>query len=80
MSISRFFLYYLLDVWVNEHVSGSWGTGVGLQCCELCVIVVGMVRAHNVASLSRVISIFQCCSDYSNCPAKIVSSIRGLWS
>ncbi len=55
MSISRF-LCYLLGVWVNEHVFASWGTGVGLQCCELCVIAVGMVRAFNVASLSRVIA------------------------
>jgi hypothetical protein len=50
--------------------------GEGSQCCELRVIVVGMVRAHNVASLSPIISIFQCCSDYRNCPAKIVSSIE----
>ncbi len=56
---------------------------MGLQCCELCVIAIGMVRAYDVAAMSRVIAlsrgldfIFQCCSDYRICPAKIVSSIE----
>ncbi len=30
---------------------------MGLQCCELFVIAVGMVRAYNVAALSRVITL-----------------------
>lgn len=78
MSISRFFLYYLLDIWVNEHVFASWGTGVGLQCCELCVIAVGMVRAYNVAALSRVITLSRVWFPFSSVAPIIATALSHL--
>lgn len=78
MSTSRFFLYYLLDVWVSEHVFASWGNGVGLQCCELCVIAIGMVRAYDVAAMSRVITLSRVWILFSSVAPIIASALLRL--